>query len=421
MWQVADDSIVYLLSQSGESLLHLFWFVIIFEFPRYMLAFVSVALLSFHQHKPRHFGDSASRITVVIAGHNEEASIERCVLCLREQKRPPDEIIVISDGSTDGMPRKLQELRARGLIQEAHCTQLRAGKSAALNLGFGRATGDVVINVDCDCTFDRRAIEEIVQPFEHAEIGAVVGNIVVRKPHASLMSGFQAIEYLITISQGRRAANFTNQVTCISGAFGAFRRSALERVGGFDAGGGEDLDLTLRLREAGWKMVFAPDATCYTDPPATLGAFTRQRFRWERDAIRLRFRKHRALLNPFSRQFKVGELLHELDFMAFNVVAAIALPFYIVWLFLTCGDLAPIILVAAQIGMLVLDTVTFLLATWLTPRVNSLALMPYLLGYSVFYGLIMRFIRLAAYLQEWVFRASYEDSFVPMKVHRVRK
>ena len=45
MWQTVSDGITYLLSQSGESLLRLFWFVAIFEFPRYLLGFISVAVL----------------------------------------------------------------------------------------------------------------------------------------------------------------------------------------------------------------------------------------------------------------------------------------------------------------------------------------------------------------------------------------
>jgi hypothetical protein len=71
--------------------------------------------------------------------------------------------------------------------------------------------------------------------------------------------------------------------------------------------------------------------------------------------------------------------------------------------------------------MLALDTLTFLLAAWLTPQVNSFALAPYVAGYSLLYGLIMRFIRLTAYLQEWIFRSSYRDTYVPMKVHTVRR
>lgn len=421
MDQLISDGITYLLAQSGASFVGLFWFVLVFEVPRYLMSFISVAVLGFRVSRGRGGPVEVGRISVVIAGHNEEDSIARCVQSLREQSRPPDEFIVVSDGSTDRMPEKLRELQRRGLIQEAHCTQMRAGKSAGFNLGASRATGDIIVNVDADCTFDRNAIREIVRPFSDPQMGGVAGNIVVRNPDVSVITSCQAIEYMISISQGKQSANLIEQMTCVSGAFGAFRRAALERVGGLDAGGGEDLDVTLKLRTAGWTARFAPDAVCYTEVPTTLEALTRQRFRWERDAIRLRYRKHRDLLNPFSTRFDVIEMLHELDFIFFNVVAAAAFPFYLVWLVVTFGDLAPLILLAAQIGMWGLDLFTFLLAAWMTPKANALALVPYLPAYSPFYGLLMRFVRLAAYIQEWVFQASYRDTYVPQKVHQVRK
>ncbi len=419
MWHLTSESLAFLTSQSGVSLFTLFWFVIIFEIPRYTLGFIATLALAIRSDKWKPY--KVERLSVVIAGHNEEDSIERCVLSLREQSRPPDEIIVVSDGSTDRMPQKLRALEARGLIQEAHCTQMRGGKSAGVNLAVGRTTGDIIVNVDCDCTFDRNALKCIVEPFADPRVGGVAGNIIVRNPRASLVTACQAIEYMISISQGKQAANITDQMSCVSGAFGAFRREALQRVGGLDSGGGEDLDVTLKLRMAGWKARFAPDAVCYTDVPETLMALTRQRFRWERDAVRLRYRKHRALLNPFSARFDVVELLHELDFIVFNILAAIAFPVYLVWLFVMYGNFAPVILMTAQIGMWVLDLFTFLLAAWMTPKANGTSLMPYLLAYSPFYGFLMRMVRVTAYVQEWVFRASYHDPYVPKKVHLVRK
>jgi len=419
MWHLTSESLAFLTSQSGVSLFTLFWFVILFEFPRYTLGFIATLTLAVRSNKWKPY--SVDRLSVVIAGHNEEDTIERCVLSLHEQSRPPDEIIAVSDGSTDRMPEKLRELEERGLIDEAHCTQMRGGKSAGVNLAVGRATGDIIVNVDCDCTFDRNALKYIIEPFADPQMAGVAGNIIVRNPKASLVTACQAIEYMISISQGKQAANLTDQMSCVSGAFGAFRSGALERVGGLDSGGGEDLDVTLRLREAGWKAVFAPDAICYTDVPVTLMALTRQRFRWERDAVRLRYRKHRALLNPFSRRFDVIELLHELDFIVFNVLAAIAFPIYLTWLFVTYADFALVILLAAQVGMWTLDLFTFLLAAWMTPKANGLALMPYLLAYSPFYGFLMRMVRVVAYVQEWVFRASYRDPYVPKKVHLARK
>jgi cellulose synthase/poly-beta-1,6-N-acetylglucosamine synthase-like glycosyltransferase len=421
MWHYAADGIIYLTSQSHASLFELFWFVIIFEFPRYTLGFLSVVAISIRTAAARPRDFDVGNVTAVIVGHNEADAVERCVYSLCEQSLPPDEIIVVSDGSTDKMPVKLRELQEAGLIAEAHCTQLRAGKSAACNLGITRAAGDIIINTDCDCILDRHALMHLLQPFADPKVGAVAGNIVVRNANASLIASFQAIEYLISISQGKQSANLTDQMTCVSGAFGAFRRTAIESVGGLDSGGGEDLDVTLRLRAAGWTTLFVSDAICRTNVPTTLSALTRQRFRWERDAVRLRYRKHRHLMNPFSARFKFMEMLHELDFVFFNVVAAVVFPFYLVWLFVTYGDIAPAVFVGAQVGMLALDTLTFLLAAWLTPQVNSFALAPYVAGYSLFYGLVMRFIRLTAYLQEWIFRSSYRDTYVPMKVHTVRR
>jgi len=421
MWQAGSDGITYLLSQSGESLFRSFWFVALFEVPRYTLGFLSVAALGLRREPDDDEQLPVHRVSAVIAGHNEEESIVRCVHSLYEQSRPPDEIIVISDGSVDRMPQKLQDLLRENLIKEAHCTQVRAGKSAAVNLGITRASGDIIVVVDCDCTFDRNAFKKIVAPLDDPRTGAVAGNVLVRNAGASLVATFQAIEYLISISQGKQAADLFNQVSCISGAFGAFRTKALLAVGGFDAGSGEDLDLTLILRKAGWKTVFAQGAICYTDVPVTMTVLTRQRFRWERDAVRLRYRKHRDLLNPFSPRFRFRELVHEADFFVFNILSAVVFPIYLVWLFLTFGELAPMILLGAQAGMFVLDGLSFVLAAFVTPRAHALHLAPYLPGYSLFNGLVMRFIRLGAYLQEWVFQSSYSDTYVPQKVNRARR
>ncbi len=189
MHDIVWQSIAFLISQSGASLFTLFWFVIIFEIPRYTLGFIATLATTVRPKHNRNF--DVPRLSVVIAGHNEEDAIERCVISLREQSRPPDEIIVVSDGSTDRMPAKLQELQRRGLIQQAHCTQMRGGKSAGVNLAVGRTTGDIVVNVDCDCTFDRHALKRIIEPFADPRIGAVAGNILVRNPEASVIAACQ--------------------------------------------------------------------------------------------------------------------------------------------------------------------------------------------------------------------------------------
>lgn len=419
MWDILQDGFIYLGAQSWHSLIALFWFVILFELPRYSLIYLTAgALLPFQRRSPSL--TKRPRISAIIAGHNEADVIERCVMALREQSWAPDEIIVVSDGSTDGMPARLRELRQRGLVKEIHVTRLRSGKSAAINLALTRTTGDVVLNIDCDTTLDRQAVERVCASFQDPAVGVVAGNVVVRNPHRSFVTGYQSVEYLIILSLGRRSNDITNQVTCASGAFSAFRREALYAVSGHDAGGGEDLDLTLRIRKAGWRVRFAADAICYTDVPVSLQSFVRQRFRWERDAIRLRYRKHKDQFAPFSKQIRPLELLHQFEFLIFDVVSCFALSFYLIWLFTTYGDMAPSILIAAQAGMFCLDLLTICIAALAMPKILSIWHLTYMPAYSIVNSYFMRFIRLAAYMQEWIFDVSYQDGFVPAKVHLQR-
>ncbi|USD19640.1 glycosyltransferase family 2 protein [Microbulbifer variabilis] len=421
MWEEIQDGYYYLISQSYTTLFLMLWVVVIFEIPRYLFSFFTA--LVFFTSKPEFEPDikSLGKVSVIIAGHNEEESIEQCVLSLWEQSRPPDEIIVVNDGSTDGMRQKACALLKQGLIHGVHSTELRGGKSSALNLGLRFTTGDIILNVDCDCSFDYNAIKRMLEQFDNPMVGAASSNIFVRNWDTNLLTTFQAIEYMIAISLGKHALTMLEQMSCASGAFSGFRREALIQAGGFDSGGGEDLDVTLRIRHYGWKVEYAAESICYTDVPTNLGALIRQRFRWERDAVRLRFRKYRHFINPFEQRLKFREFFHQFEFLLFNVIAILVLPFYLAWLFYHYGVNGWFILIGAQIVLIILDIITFTLSALAVKKFKPAPLWPYLLGYSIFYVNLMRIVRLYSYIQEWVFKSSYYDTYAPSKVHRVRE
>ncbi|WP_445358256.1 glycosyltransferase family 2 protein [Microbulbifer sp. ANSA005] len=421
MEELINNGITFLISQSYTSLFLMFWVILILELPRYFMAFLTSVF--FFSTKPEFEEDTNSlgKITVIITGHNEEASIESCAISLMEQSLPPDEIVIVSDGSTDTTRAKVQKLQRYNSKIKVHATDLRGGRASALNLSERFSTGDFIIEVDCDSSLDRHAIKHVMQEFTDPKVGATAGNVLIRNAYTNILTTFQAIEYLISISLGRHALSMLDQVNCSSGAFSAFRRTALMEVGGFDAGGGEDLDVTFRLRSYGWRIGFAPEAICYSDGPTDINSLSRQRFRWERDAIRLRYRKYLHFINPFQDRIKLKEFYHQFEFLLFNVIAAIAFPVYLVWLFVHYGTNGWFILVGAQIVLIALDIITFTLVSILTIRENTLKLWPFIPAYSVFYVNYMRTIRLSAYIQEWIFRTSYSDSFSPTKVHRVRE
>ncbi len=419
----AQLGMLWLASQTIASLISLFWYVLIFDVPRYVLPFVALAFTA-----PRKKADLEGRawaaappsVSIVIVGHNEAGSIRACIRSLREQSIGGFEIVIVSDGSSDAMASVSAEIVKRG---EAKCivsTHARGGKSSGINLALNLTRADIVVNVDCDCSFDRYAIERLISPLRMSGVGAVCGDIVPRNATATLVTQIQEIEYLQSISVGKRFSEMIGQVSCASGAFSAFRRSALEAVGAFDVGGGEDLDVTMRLRQAGWQIAFAPESVCYTDVPATAYAYLRQRLRWERDAVWIRFRKHRRLLFPFDKKFSLSEALHQWDFLLFNVVAAFVFPAYIIGLVVSNGAQVIPILFAMQAGLFVLDVGMLALASKVSGRRVFWRILPFLPAYSVFMAFVMRPLRAFAYLQEWLLFGSHGDNYVPGKVRRSR-
>jgi cellulose synthase/poly-beta-1,6-N-acetylglucosamine synthase-like glycosyltransferase len=185
-----------------------------------------------------------------------------------------------------------------------------------------------------------------------------------------------------------------------------------------DVGPGEDLDLTLRLRQAGWRIRFAHDAWCLTDVPATLGGFIRQRLRWERDALRIRLRKHRRILDPRNRGASVADLVHQFDYVVTNLLVTLVFPLYVIWLLRTYGAAAWPILGSVTVGYVVLDLLAFVAALVVVDRPGAARALPYTLLLGVFNAYLLRLVRLAAYAQEWIFRRSYDDDYVPERVRR---
>jgi cellulose synthase/poly-beta-1,6-N-acetylglucosamine synthase-like glycosyltransferase len=269
--------------------------------------------------------------------------------------------------------------------------------------------------IDCDSTLEANALQRMLEPFEDPAVGGVGGSVLARNAWASNVASVQALEYLFSIYLGRALLDYFNLFGCISGALGAFRREAWEAVGGMDVGPGEDFDMTLRLRQHGYQVRFVASATCCTDVPETWTDLVRQRMRWERDAYRIRARKHGFILNPFDRRFRLQEAVHQLDFYIFEFWAAIFFIVYLTFLTTYAPTLAPTLLLATGLVLLALDCVTLLLALIMTERHSYLTLFMYTPLFVLFQA-AMRIIRLFAYLEEMIFVASRFDDYVPAKV-----
>lgn len=410
----------YLCSLDTTSIVALLWYMIVLEVPRYFLGGFFISLDSLWRESPPP-GPARPTITVLLVGHNEANALPACVRGLAEQtimrERARVQIVVVDDGSTDGMTRIARALRDEGLVDELLQTRMRCGKSAGVNLGLTACRGDIVVIIDIDTTLDRDAIERLLPYFDDPRVGAVGGDMGVANAASSLVTRHQEIEYLLSISLGRRVGDLLGTLPIVSGAFGAFRRHAVIGVGGQDAEVGEDADLTMKLRRAGWRIRFAPDARALTNVPETIPALIAQRLRWDRGIVTIWFRKFRGALNPLQSTFRLLDVASLLDVLVFQFLLTLAFPVYIFWLWFNYGALFLPVLSACLAVYLLMDVLALACAAVIATEVSTvMRLVAYLPCFVVIQIAVLAPVRLIAVLQELLLRSSYRDPYVPLRV-----
>lgn len=415
-------SLSFLMALDPTSLILLFWFAVIFELPRYTIGALVIGAGTLFHRDPK-WADPGLSVSVLLVGHNEAGVLRRCVTALADQTiaqtKGRMQVVVVDDGSTDGMSTIAQALLAERLVDQTLRLQVRGGKSAGVNLGLTVCHGDVVVISDIDTTFDRDAIERMLPAFADKRVGAVGGDLGVRNADASLVARHQAIEYLIAITLGRRISGLLGTLSIVSGAFGAFRRVAIEQVGGQDVEVGEDADLTMKLRRAGWQIRFVPQARALTQVPESVVALIAQRLRWDKGVVTIWLRKFRGMLDPRVATFRATDLVAMLDVLLFQLVLTLIYPVYIIWLYHYVGAFSVTILGAVMLGYVVLDLVMFAAAVAVShDTLGALRLLPYLPLYTFLQISLMRVVRLIAIFEELVWRSSYRDPYVPARVMR---
>jgi cellulose synthase/poly-beta-1,6-N-acetylglucosamine synthase-like glycosyltransferase len=282
-------------------------------------------------------------VSILLPAFNEEAGIVESVRSLLALRYPCFEIVVVDDGSTDGTLARLTDafglvtvrkaLRTRvpsGAVHEVLASRRHrelvvirkenGGKADALNAGLNAARFPYVCALDADAVIEEDALIRVAKPvLDDPELVAAAGGIVrvangCRIEHGRVtrvglprnrLATIQTVEYFRAFLVGRVAWSDLNALTIISGAFGIFRRTLVEAVGGYSrATVGEDIDLVLRLhrylRDRGepYRIAFVPDPVCWTEAPEDLRSLSAQRRRWQRGLAEAVWNHRRAVGNP---------------------------------------------------------------------------------------------------------------------------
>jgi len=113
------------------------------------------------------------RLSVLVAGKDEEANIERCLTGLLALDYPDLEVIVVNDRSSDRTGEIIDRLAARDVrLKAVHIRDLPpgwGGKSHAMHVGVSRATGDWLCFTDADCRFHEPRLLAAAVRFSQAE------------------------------------------------------------------------------------------------------------------------------------------------------------------------------------------------------------------------------------------------------------
>ena len=218
-------------------------------------------------------------VSVLIPCFNEEKVIVASVARILHSNWRRLEVLVLDDGSSDATAAKVREAfsdEPRVVLM----TFENGGKAKALNRGLVEAKGDVIVALDADTLFPPETVPRLARWFADPRVGAVAGNAVVGN-RLNLVTRWQALEYVTAQNLERRALAALGAVTVVPGAVGAWRRAALESLGGYPHDTlAEDQDLTIACQRAGWRVEFDPEARAYTEAPDTVSGLLKQRFRW---------------------------------------------------------------------------------------------------------------------------------------------
>jgi cellulose synthase/poly-beta-1,6-N-acetylglucosamine synthase-like glycosyltransferase len=389
--------------------------ILIFEIPRYTISLIIIWLGGLTRPQKVH-GSPLFSVSAIIPCFNDAADLTDTVNSLWALRHEGiNEIIVINDGSTDQISEVVAPLKIEGKITTIINHPRRQGRSAGVNHGARFAKGDLIIVVDSDSFVRNESIMRMQRYFNDSNVAGVSGTILAKNSSYSLVTALQSLEYLISITAGKTFLDVIGSVGCLSGAFSMYRKSYFLDLGGMDPGGGEDLELTLRMRRCGYDVRFEPEAISETRVPADFLSLVSQRIRWDGDAYWLRVIQYKEMA-LIQRGESLSDTLRRLDFILFEIINTLIFPVYIVYISCIFDQ----------------DTIYFFLGIYFLTAIIyfinisiALAVVPHSLGLfegmavfvlPLYQGIVMKFVRFYAFSAEILWKESKNNDYTPSHV-----
>ena len=230
-------------------------------------------------------------VSIVVPAYNEEDNILDTINSVLNLDYPKDklEVLVINDGSTDSTKAKVKEFIKENKIVKKNknvilINQKNQGKATALNIGLKRSRGEIFICLDADSIVMPDALKRLLHYFDDPDVALALPLMKAKRPK-NLLQRLQFREYLLNIFL-KKLMGYLDCIHVAPGPFSVYRKSVLEKLGGFDLGNiTEDLEMALRIQKHNYKIVQDMHAEVFTLTPNNLIAYFKQRSRWNKGGI----------------------------------------------------------------------------------------------------------------------------------------
>lgn len=281
------------------------------------------------------------RYSIITPVYNRPQEVEELLESLSEQRFRDFELVIVEDGSTE--PSKEVVERFAGRVQVQYHFKQKEGPSPARNYGFAQAKGEYLILFDSDLIVPPDYFEQVEQALKTQGWDAFGGP---DRAHESFSDLQKAVNYAMTsfyttggIRGGKKQLAQYNPRSFNMG----LSRKVYETVGGFiDMHPGEDIDFSLRILKAGFRVGQIPDAFVYHKRRATWRKFWRQIYRFGQKRVELA-RLHPGqlrLAHFFPLAFLLGSMLMIPAAILFYPVGMVGVGLWLTYLGVICADSA---------------------------------------------------------------------------------
>ena len=266
---------------------------------------------------------TAPRVAAVVVSYNTRDDLLRCLASLRDHVTMPMETVVVDNASADGSAEAVRrEFPGARLVESAE----NEGFSRANNRGIRESSAPYILVLNSDAEVRPRAVETLTALLDERPDVGVAGPRTLGSDGTAQVSFGPALTLLAEVRQrrlvrgvreGRPAALRAVEATSlrahepawVSASCFLARRSALDAVGGFDEGFflyEEDVDLCVRVRRAGWRVVFTPQAEVVHHLGRSMDQTpARARIEYHRSHVRY-YRKHNGPIQAGLLRLVIG-------------------------------------------------------------------------------------------------------------------